>query len=152
MFYLIMAILLNVVLSALFKLFPRYKVDAFQAIVFNYGVCVVTGSLFLGHVPYTASAFHAPWLPWAIRSSANSPSTSPPDPPTLSPPASCIFESSHFHRNVGRFSLNSSCSLTSYLRIIKYVQVVRTHPKMNPCRNVPIRPTITSCRGYGSSK
>lgn len=66
MLYLIMAILLNVVLSALFKLFPKYKVDAFQAIVFNYGVCVVTGSLFLGRLPYTATALHAPWLPWAV--------------------------------------------------------------------------------------
>lgn len=66
MFYLIAVILLNVLISALFKLFPRYKIDTLQAIVANYCVCVVTGSLFIGKVPFTAASLHAPWLPWAL--------------------------------------------------------------------------------------
>ena len=66
MFYLIVTIILNVLISAIFKLFPRYKIDALQAIVANYCVCVLTGSIFIGHVPYTAASVHEPWFPWAL--------------------------------------------------------------------------------------
>ena len=66
MFYLVATILLNVVISAIFKMFPRYRVDALQAIVVNYVVCVITGSLFTAQFPYTAAHLSQPWLPWAI--------------------------------------------------------------------------------------
>ena len=65
-FYLVATILLNVIISAIFKVFPKYKIDTLQAIVVNYCVCVTTGSVFIGHVPFTASAFHATWFPWAL--------------------------------------------------------------------------------------
>ncbi len=66
MFYLLATILLNVVLSAIFKVFPKYKIDALQAIVVNYCVCVVTGSLFIGRFPYQPVAFHQSWFPWSL--------------------------------------------------------------------------------------
>ena len=66
MFYLIATILLNVVISVIFKLFPKYRIDTLQAIVANYFVCVITGCISIGHTPFTTTFFHADWLPWAI--------------------------------------------------------------------------------------
>ncbi|MEZ0607708.1 EamA/RhaT family transporter [Fibrella sp. WM1] len=47
MVYLIASVVLSVLLLLNFRLFPRYQVDTFQAIVFNYPVCFVTGYLLL---------------------------------------------------------------------------------------------------------
>lgn len=44
---LLLSILLSVVLLLNFRLFPRYDVNTFQAIVFNYPVCFLTGLLLL---------------------------------------------------------------------------------------------------------
>ena len=66
MFYLVATILLNVIISVVFKLFPRYRIDTLQAIVANYFVCVVTGCISVGHIPFSSAAFQAPWLPWAL--------------------------------------------------------------------------------------
>ena len=66
MFYLIATILLNVVISVVFKLFPKYNINALQAIVANYFVCVITGCVSTGHIPFTMAAMHVDWLPWAI--------------------------------------------------------------------------------------
>ena len=66
MFYLIATILLNVVISVVFKLFPKYNINALQAIVANYFVCVITGCISIGHIPFTKAAMHVDWLPWAI--------------------------------------------------------------------------------------
>lgn len=66
MSYLIVTILLNVLLTVIFKLFPRYNINALQAIVVNYWVCVITGSLFLGRFPINAAGFGEPWVPWAM--------------------------------------------------------------------------------------
>jgi drug/metabolite transporter (DMT)-like permease len=66
MFYFIATILLNVVISVLFKVFPRYKIDTLQTIVVNYCVCVITGSLFIGRVPFHVAELQQPWFPWAV--------------------------------------------------------------------------------------
>jgi drug/metabolite transporter (DMT)-like permease len=66
MFYLIATILLNVVISAIFKVFPKYKIDTLQAIVANYCVCVITGCIFIGHMPFTVASVHTSWFPWAL--------------------------------------------------------------------------------------
>ena len=66
MFYLIATILLNVVISVLFKLFPKDKIDTLQAIVANYCVCVVTGCISIGHIPFSGATLHADWLPWGV--------------------------------------------------------------------------------------
>jgi len=66
MFYLLITILLNVIISAIFKVFPKYRIDMLQAIVANYVVCVITGCIFIGHIPFTASIIHETWFPWAL--------------------------------------------------------------------------------------
>lgn len=43
--YLFLTILMNVVLFACFRSYPRYRIDTFPAIVINYYVCVLTGSI-----------------------------------------------------------------------------------------------------------
>lgn len=66
MFYLLAVILLNTVLYAFFKVFPRFKVDTLQAIVANYWVCVATGSIFLGYFPVNSVSITQAWFPWAM--------------------------------------------------------------------------------------
>lgn len=66
MIYLLLTVLLNALLAVIFKLFPRYKIDTLQAIVFNYWVCVMTGSLFFGEFPIGAQSLVQPWFPFAL--------------------------------------------------------------------------------------
>jgi len=66
MFYLIATVLLNVVISVMFKLFPKYNIDTLQAVVANYCVCVITGCISIGRTPFNTEATHADWLPWAL--------------------------------------------------------------------------------------
>lgn len=70
MFYLLATILLNVLISVLFKLFPKYGINGLQAIVFNYITCVATGSVFIGSFPIAAQSLSKPWLLWAALSGA----------------------------------------------------------------------------------
>lgn len=49
----------------IFKFFPKYGIDTFQAIVVNYFVCVICGTLVLGRFPFDANTLHADWLPYA---------------------------------------------------------------------------------------
>ena len=48
MAFLVLSIILNSLIFALFKLFGIMKVNTFHAIVANYFVCVITGTLFTG--------------------------------------------------------------------------------------------------------
>ncbi|MBS1780955.1 MAG: EamA/RhaT family transporter [Bacteroidetes bacterium] len=66
MIYLLLTILLNTFLFILFKLFPRFGIDALQAIVVNYITCVVTGSIFLGYFPISKASTQQPWFGWAL--------------------------------------------------------------------------------------
>lgn len=66
MLYLLFTVVLNTVLFSLFKLFPKFGVDGLQAIVVNYFVCVVTGSIFMGSIPLPADNIQEPWFPWSI--------------------------------------------------------------------------------------
>jgi drug/metabolite transporter (DMT)-like permease len=65
MFYLIGSILLTSYLTLAFKVCERYKVNIFQAIVFNYITCVITGSVVNGSFPINAQVIASPWFPWA---------------------------------------------------------------------------------------
>ena len=47
MLFLVLSIVLSVLLLLNFRLFPRYEINTFQAIVFNYPVCFLTGWLLL---------------------------------------------------------------------------------------------------------
>lgn len=66
MFYLLLSVGCTVMLGFLFKLFVRYSVDIFQAIVVNYITCVACGWVQLGHFPISAESFHSPWMPCAV--------------------------------------------------------------------------------------
>ena len=66
MLYLFLSILCSVLLGFIFKLFVKYKVDIFQAIVFNYFICFCCGWLHLGSFPVHANSFNSPWMPYAM--------------------------------------------------------------------------------------
>ncbi len=63
---LLLSIFFNTVLGIIFKLYGKYKIDVFQAIVFNYFTCVIAASIDLGHFPLQESSFEQPWFRWAI--------------------------------------------------------------------------------------
>lgn len=66
MLFLILSIFLNAYLGIAFVIFKRFHIDLFQAIVFNYLTCVITGSLVLGEFPIHATTLAEPWFKWAI--------------------------------------------------------------------------------------
>lgn len=66
MIFLILSFLMSVGILSLFHLFPKYRIDTFQAIVVNYTVCVITGVVFIGSFePVLISEFR-PWMLIAI--------------------------------------------------------------------------------------
>ncbi len=66
MLYLLLTVACSVLLGFIFKLFARFGIDGFQAIVFNYATCFCCGWLHLGHFPVQAENFGAPWMPYAL--------------------------------------------------------------------------------------
>ena len=65
MFYLAGSIILTSYLTLAFKMCEKFKVNIFQAIVFNYITCVITGSFVNGSFPINAGAMQTPWFKWA---------------------------------------------------------------------------------------
>ncbi|HEY0680588.1 MAG TPA: hypothetical protein VGD17_20050 [Chitinophagaceae bacterium] len=65
MIYLIGSIVLTSWLTLSFKVVERLKIDAFQAIVFNYIACVITGSLVNGGFLHYGEVIHQSWFGWA---------------------------------------------------------------------------------------
>ncbi len=66
MLYLLLTIALNAYIVVVFKIFERFKVDNLQAIVANYWICVITGSVFLGRFPIGAGSPAQPWFLWSM--------------------------------------------------------------------------------------
>lgn len=66
MFYLFLSILLNAYIGVIFAFFHKYKIDVLSAIVFNYGICVLTGSFVLQKFPITIQSMQQPFFHWAI--------------------------------------------------------------------------------------
>ncbi len=66
MIFLFLSILFNSYLGVIFAYFNKYKIDSFQAIVFNYWTCVITGTIVLGHFPINTESVQYPWFKWAI--------------------------------------------------------------------------------------
>jgi len=66
MFYLLLTVACSVMLGFIFKLFGRFGVDGFQAIVFNYFTCFCCGWLHLGRFPVQPEDFDTPWMPYAL--------------------------------------------------------------------------------------
>ncbi|MEN9298097.1 MAG: hypothetical protein RLZZ429_410 [Bacteroidota bacterium] len=66
MIYLIGSIVLTSYLILSFKACERYGVNVFQAIVFNYITCVITGTIVNGAFPVHAENIKTPWFVWAM--------------------------------------------------------------------------------------
>jgi len=62
---LILCIVINSLIGVVFKLFSRYEINIFYAILVNYIVCVITGSIYLGHMPLSLSSANEKWFPYA---------------------------------------------------------------------------------------
>lgn len=65
MIYLLLGIFCSIAIALVFKTFNRYGINLFNAIIINYWVCVITGSLAIGHLPIHTTTWTAPWLPYA---------------------------------------------------------------------------------------
>lgn len=65
MMYLIGSIVLTSYLTLSFKACEKYRVNIFQAIVFNYITCVITGSIVNGSFPVHGGNIGMPWFKWA---------------------------------------------------------------------------------------
>jgi drug/metabolite transporter (DMT)-like permease len=63
--FLLGSIILTSYLTLSFKVLERFRISNFQAIVFNYITCVITGSLVNGSFPIQSSLMKEDWLPWA---------------------------------------------------------------------------------------
>jgi drug/metabolite transporter (DMT)-like permease len=66
MIYLLGSIVLTSYLTLSFKVCEKYHVVIFQAIVFNYITCVITGSIVNGAFPIHAEVFGKAWFHWAL--------------------------------------------------------------------------------------
>ena len=63
MIYLMLCVLANVGIFLCFRLFKTYDLDTFQAIVFNYIFCVVTGVIFTPDLPFELTFdVGSPWV------------------------------------------------------------------------------------------
>jgi len=65
---LILAILFSSVIFAIFKLFVRYGIDTFQAIVFNYFTASLFGFGLYGNTWNPANLIEISWIPFALTS------------------------------------------------------------------------------------
>jgi drug/metabolite transporter (DMT)-like permease len=66
MLLLLLVVLLNTYVSVAFRIFKRMGIDSFVAIVINYWICVVTGSVTLRQFPVSAATLTQPWARWAM--------------------------------------------------------------------------------------
>jgi len=66
MLFLLGSVVLSSWLILSFKAIERYRISLLQAIVVNYWVCVITGSLFNGSIPFNSRLIHQEWLGWAL--------------------------------------------------------------------------------------
>lgn len=62
MLYLVAVILLNTYVFSVFKLFPKYGINALQAIAVNYWACVVTGIAVEGNISFITGGVNRPFL------------------------------------------------------------------------------------------
>ena len=66
MIFLAGSIILSSYLTLSFKVCERYKVHTYQAIVFNYITCVITGSIVNGAFPIKTAVFGEAYFQWAM--------------------------------------------------------------------------------------
>ncbi len=65
MLYLLGSIILTSYLTLAFKVCEKYRINIFQAIIFNYITCVITGSFVNGSFPVNNETIRTPWFAWA---------------------------------------------------------------------------------------
>ena len=66
MLALFLSILFTTLLGVVFKLYGKYQIDIFPAIVFNYITCVLMAWWDIGAFPLQLSSIQAPWFNWSI--------------------------------------------------------------------------------------
>lgn len=66
MLTLLLCVILNSLIGVVFKLFDKYKIDNFQAIVVNYYICVVTAGFTVMKNPIPDNITEKPWFIYAI--------------------------------------------------------------------------------------
>jgi drug/metabolite transporter (DMT)-like permease len=66
MIFLLGAILLTSWLTLCFKIVERFQIPLFQAIVFNYISCVITGSVVNGSFPVNSNSVNESWFKWSL--------------------------------------------------------------------------------------
>jgi len=66
MLFILLTILFITLISITFKVFPLYDIDAFQAIVVNYLICVLMSWGHSGIFPLNSQTVQAPWFYYAI--------------------------------------------------------------------------------------
>jgi drug/metabolite transporter (DMT)-like permease len=66
MIWLIASIILSTYVGIVFKVFEKFGIPNLQAIVVNYLVCVITGSVYLGFSPFTVTYFQKNYTPYAV--------------------------------------------------------------------------------------
>lgn len=66
MLYLGLSIGCSTIIIIVFKLFKRFEIQTFQAIVFNYVTCVVCGWIVMQEFPIQRSMLTASWFPFAL--------------------------------------------------------------------------------------
>ncbi len=66
MLALALCVLANILIAVCFKLFFRKGVDSLIAIVVNYWVCLILGSVYVGHVPIISYGLETRWVPFGI--------------------------------------------------------------------------------------
>ena len=66
MIFLIVSVLCSTIIGVVFRLFTDYKIDTFQAIIYNYLVCLLTGTLVMGQSPLQGEFWLTNWFPYAF--------------------------------------------------------------------------------------
>lgn len=66
MIFLIGSIVFTSWLTLSFKVVERLRIPTFQAIVFNYFSCIITGFIINRHFPVSKNSITEDWFPWAV--------------------------------------------------------------------------------------
>lgn len=66
MIYFLGSILFTSYLTISFKILQRFNIPVLQAIVVNYFICIITGSVVNGSWPVDKTTLHQPWALWAL--------------------------------------------------------------------------------------
>lgn len=66
MIFIILSVLCSTIIGVIFRLFTDYKIDTFQAIIYNYIVCLIVGSAIMGQSPVQGEFWLTDWFPYAF--------------------------------------------------------------------------------------